>query len=119
MTTYTRLSIALVALLGCAGAPGIVWGADPAPKPGVGSISDPSAASVKGQVLTIEPNALVLGTQGGGQVRLKLNENTKMERALKVGDKVEAVIGPEHEAVNLKVSDGAGAKDEQKSPERK
>jgi hypothetical protein len=118
MTAYTRLGIAMVALLGCAGAPGIVWAADPASKPGaIGSVPEPSAASIKGQVLTIEPDVVVLATEGGGQVRLKLTKDTKMERAMKVGDKVEADIGPDHQAVNLKVSDSA--KDEQKGTERK
>ena len=106
MTTYIR--IAMVALLGCTGAAGVAWAADPAPKPGaVVSGPESSAASIKGQVLTIEPNALVLGTEGGGQVRLKLNADTKMESALKVGDKVEAEISPEREVVNLKLSDSA------------
>ncbi len=121
MTAYTRLSIAMAALLGCAGVSGIAWAAEPASKPGaVAPAPEPSAASVQGQVLTIEPEAVVLGTQGGGQVRLKLNKDTKMERALKVGDKVEAEIGPEHLAVNLKLSESAqGAMDEPKGAEKK
>jgi hypothetical protein len=117
MTTYIR--IAIVALLGCTGAAGVAWAADPAPKPGA-VVSESSAASIKGQVLTIEPDALVLGTEGGGQVRLKLNADTKMESALKVGDKVEAEISPEREAVNLRLSGSAqGAVDEPKGTERK
>jgi hypothetical protein len=121
MTAHTRLGIAMVALLGCAGASGIVWAADPASKPGaISSGPESSAASIKGQVLTIEPDVLVLATEGGGQVRLKLNKDTKMERAMKVGDKVEAEIGPDHQAVNLRLSDSAqGARDEQKGTERK
>jgi hypothetical protein len=122
MMTYTRLSIAIVALLGCAGSPCIVWAADPASKPGAaGSGPESLATSIKGKVLTIEPDALVLATEGGGQVRLKLNKDTKMERALKAGDSVDAEIGPEHQAVNLRLSDSAqGAmENEQKGTERK
>jgi len=121
MMAFTRLGIAMVAVLGCAGANGVTWAADPASKPGaVVSGPESSAASIKGRVLTIEPNALVLGTEGGGQVRLKLDKDTKMDRALKVGDKVEAEIGPEHEVVNLRMSGNAqGGMDEQKGTERK
>ena len=116
MKAYTHLSIVMAGLLVGAGAPGLVWAADPASKSGAaGSAQESSAASIKGQVLMIEPSALVLGTQGGGQVRLKLDKDTKMERALKVGDKVEAEIGPEHTAVNLKLADSAqGTGDEPK-----
>jgi hypothetical protein len=108
MTANTRLGIAIVALLFCAGAPDMVRAVDSGSKPGAISLApEPSATSIKGQVLTISPDALVLGTEGGGQVRLKLDKDTKIERALKVGDKVEAELGPERQAVNVKLSDGA------------
>ena len=121
MTAYTRFGIAMIVVLGCAGVSGVGWAADSAPKPGaVVSGPESSSASIKGRVLTIEPTALVIGTEGGGQVRLKLDKDTKMDRALKVGDKVEAEIGPEHEAVNLRLSGSAqGAVDEPKGTERK
>jgi hypothetical protein len=106
MMANTRLGIAIVALLFCAGVPGMVVAADSGSKPGaVSSGPETPAAIIKGQVLMIDPDALVLGTDGGGQVRLKLDKDTKMERALQVGDKVEAEVGPERQAVTLKLSE--------------
>ena len=82
--------------------PVIVWAAEPASKPGpIASGPESSTAIIKGQVRTIEPNSLCFGTDGGGQVRLKLTQDTKTERALKVGVRWTAVIGPDREAVNL------------------
>jgi hypothetical protein len=121
MIAYTRLGIAMVAFLLCAGTTGMAQAADPGSKPGaVSPSSESSAGTVKGQVLTIAPDALVLGTDGGGQVRLKLDKDTKMERALKVGDKVEAEVGAERQALTLKLSDStSGAIEEPKGTEKK
>ena len=121
MMANTRVGIAMVALLFCAGAPGMVRAADSGTRPGAApSGPESSAVSIKGQVLRIDIDALVLGTDGGGQVRLKMDKDTKVERALKVGDKVEAELGPERQAVNVKLSDGApGASEEPKGSEKK
>ena len=120
MMANTRLGIAMMALLFCAGAPGMVRAADSGRPGAVPSGPESSAVSIRGQVLRIDIDALVLGTDGGGQVRLKLDKDTKIERALKVGDKVEAELGPERQAVNVKLSDGAsGASEELKGSERK
>jgi hypothetical protein len=121
MMAHTRLGIAIVAFMFCAGAMGMSQAADPGSKPGaVSPSSESSAGSVTGQVLTITPDALVLGTDGGGQVRLKLDKDTKMERALKVGDKVDAEVGPDRQALVLKLSDPtSGAIAEPKGPEKK
>jgi len=98
-----RLLAALV-LLGL-GLPDIVWTADSAAKQETDSLSSPSAtSSMKGQVLKIEPEALVLATDGGGQVRLKINKDTQMDRALKAGDKVEAEVGADHQLMVVKPS---------------
>ena len=119
--TNTRLSIVMVTLLFCAGTPEMVRAADSASKPsGAPSSQNSSAAIIKGQVLRIDTDALVLGTDGGGQIRLKVDKDTKFERALKVGDKVEAELGPERQAINVKLSDGAqGASEEPKGSEGK
>ena len=103
MATRTLISLLVVLLLLSVGLPGVALTADSVVKQGTDSLSAPSAtSSMKGQVLKIEPDALVLGTDGGGQVRLKINKDTKMERALKVGDKVEAEVGADHQLVALK-----------------
>ena len=120
MTANTRLGIAIVALLFCAGAPGVVRAADSGSRPGANPSPEPSALSIKGQVLQIDTDALVLGTDGGGQVRLKLDKDTKFERALKVGDKVEAELGSDRQAINVKLSGAApGSSEEPKGSERK
>ena len=100
----TRTLINLLAVLLLLSLPEVALAADPAVnKQGMDSLNPPSAtSSMKGQVLKIEPDALVLGTDGGGQVRLKINKDTKMDRALKAGDKVEAEVGADHQLVVVK-----------------
>lgn len=120
MMAHTRLGVAIVAFLFCAGATGMAQAADPGSKPAAVTPSSESAAgSVKGQVLAITPEALVLGTDGGGQVRLKLDKDTKMERALKVGDKVDAEVGPERQALTLKLSETVSGMIDDKAAEKK
>jgi len=106
MAIRKLISVLAVLLLLGLGLPGVAWTADSAVKQGADSLSPPSAtSSMKGQVLKIEPEALVLATDGGGQVRLKINKDTQMDRALKVGDKVQAEVGADHELVVLKPSE--------------
>ena len=106
MATRKLISLWAVFLLLSLGLPGVAWTADSAVKQGADSLSPPSAtSSMKGQVLKIEPEALVLATDGGGQVRLKINKDTQMDRALKVGDKVQAEVGADHQLVVLKPSE--------------
>ena len=106
MATRKLISLWAVLLLLSLGLPGVAWTADSAVKQGADSLSPPSAtSSMKGQVLKIEPEALVLATDGGGQVRLKINKDTQMDRALKVGDKVQAEVGADHQLVVLKPSE--------------
>ena len=106
MATRKLISLWAVFLLLSLSLPGVAWTADSAVKQGADSLSPPSAtSSMKGQVLRIEPNALVLGTDGGGQVRLKISKDTKVDRAPKVGDKVEAEVGADHQLVGLKPSE--------------
>jgi hypothetical protein len=121
MIIHTRLGIAMVALLFCAGSPAMARAADAGSRPDAGHAGpEASAVSIKGQVLRIDIDALVLGTEGGGQVRLKMDKDTKVERALKVGDKVEAELGPERQAVNVKLSQGApSTSEEPKGSEKK
>ena len=106
MATRKLISLWAVFLLLSLSLPGVAWTADSAVKQGADSLSPPSAtSSMKGQVLRIEPDALVLGTDGGGQVRLKISKDTKVDRAPKVGDKVEAEVGADHQLVGLKPSE--------------
>jgi hypothetical protein len=106
MATRKLISLGTVFLLFSLGLAGVAWTADSAVKQGAESLNPPSAtSSLKGQVLKIEPDAFVLGTDGGGQVRLKINKDTKVERALKVGDKVQAEVGADNQLVVLKPSE--------------
>ena len=106
MATRKLISLWAVFLLLSLSLPGVAWTADSAVKQGADSLSPPSAtSSMKGQVLKIEPEALVLATDGGGQVRLKINKDTQMDRALKVGDKVQAEVGADHQLVVVKPSE--------------
>ncbi len=103
----TRTLINLLAVLLLLSLSEVALAADPAvKKPGADSLNPPSAtSSMKGQVLKIEPDALILGTDGGGQVRLKINKDTKVERALKAGDKIQAEVGDDHQLVVVKPSE--------------
>ncbi len=106
MATRKLISLLAVLLLLGIGLSGVAWTADSAVKEGTDSLSPLSAtSSMKGQVLKIEPDALVLGTDGGGQVRLKINKDTKVERALKAGDKVQAEVGADHQLVVVRPSE--------------
>ena len=106
MAIRKLISVLAVLLLLGLGLPGVAWTADSAVKQGADSLNPPStSSSMKGQVLRIEPDALVLGTDGGGQVRLKINKDTKVERALKVGDNVQAEVGADHQLVVVKPSE--------------
>ena len=66
--------------------------------------ASPATATIQGQVLKIESDSLIVSTGGGGQARLKLDGNTKMQGSPKVGDKVEAELSPERNVLSLKVS---------------
>ena len=66
--------------------------------------ASPATATIQGQVLKIESDSLIVSTGGGGQARLKLDSNTKMQGSPKVGDKVEAELSPERNVLSLKVS---------------
>jgi type IV secretory pathway VirB10-like protein len=66
--------------------------------------ASPANATIQGQVLKIESDSLIVSTGGGGQARLKLDGNTKVEGSPKVGDKVEAELSPERNVLSLKVS---------------
>jgi len=106
MATRKLMSLSVVFLLLSLGLSGVAWTADSAVKQGADSLNPPStSSSMKGQVLKIEPDALVLGTDGGGQVRLKISKDTKVDRAPRVGDKVEAEVGADHQLVGLKPSE--------------
>jgi hypothetical protein len=66
--------------------------------------ASPATATIQGQVLKIESDSLIVSTGGGGQARLKLDGNTKIQGSPKVGDKVEAELSPERNVLSLKVS---------------
>lgn len=124
--TNRRLATAMMALLFSLATAAMAAAADPAAKPDSGSkpdtassASQSSASGIKGQVLKVEPDALILGNDGGGQVRLKVDKDTKMEQPPKVGDKVEAVVGPERNAIAVKPSERAQEAQEQNAGQGK
>ena len=60
--------------------------------------------TVQGQVLKIEANTLIIQTGGGGQTRLKLDGESKVEGQPKVGDRVEAQMSSDGHVKNLKLA---------------
>jgi hypothetical protein len=64
-----------------------------------------ATTSLKGQVLKIEQDAVTVSTAGGGQARLKLDPQTKMQGAPKVGDKVEVELTSDKQVVSLKITE--------------
>ena len=58
---------------------------------------------MNGRLLKLERDAVIISTGGGGQARLKVNAQTKLEGSPRVGDEVEAGLSSEKQVVVLKV----------------
>jgi hypothetical protein len=66
--------------------------------------SESAASNLQGRVLKIEPDFLTVSTSGGGQARLKLDGNTKIQGTPKVGDSVEVEVTSDKHVVSLKLT---------------
>jgi hypothetical protein len=111
MRTFSG-QIALTAMLGV-GMASFVYAIDRVGTPSPGDTTTSSTATIKGELLKIEG-----GTDGsfytvkdtaGREVRLHVNKDTKMDAALRVGDKVEAQSNPGGHATYIKKASGGGA----------
>ena len=70
----------------------------------VGKGAEMDLPTVQGQVLKIEANSLIIQTAGGGQTRLRLDGESKVEGQPKVGDRVEAQMSSDGHVKNLKLA---------------
>ncbi len=59
---------------------------------GTASVSDAPSRIVKGQVLQIEGSAYVVRERQGREVRLAVDQDTRMEHTPKVGDQIIAQV---------------------------
>jgi Cu/Ag efflux protein CusF len=64
--------------------------------------SSPSLQSVKGDILNIEGDQLVVKDMSGHEIRLHITKETRMDR-LKVGDKVNAVMTADGHAQSVEI----------------
>jgi hypothetical protein len=67
-----------------------------------GAVTTP-AQTVKGDVLDIEGEYYIVKDITGHEIRLHVNQETKMEDRIKVGDKIEAHINSDGHASAIKV----------------
>ena len=109
----TLAAFAVIALLcGLTGSVGLADSGSSQGKPanaspaevGKGQGAEMEAPTVQGQVLKIEANSLIIQTGGGGQTRLKLDGESKVEGQPKVGDRVEAQMSSDGHVKNLKLA---------------
>jgi hypothetical protein len=62
----------------------------------------PSQQTIKGDVLNIEGEYLVVKDMSGHEIRLHMNKDTRTDNnRLKVGDKIAAVVGPDGHAQSI------------------
>jgi hypothetical protein len=74
--------------------------AQPVPAPPLPA--PPAQQTIKGDVLNIEGEYLVLKDISGHEVRLHMNKDTRTDNnRLKVGDKIAAVVGPDGHAESI------------------
>ena len=62
----------------------------------------PGSQTVKGDLLKIEGDFYVVKDMAGKEVRLHVDKTTKLEGAIKVGDKVEAQATEKDHALSIK-----------------
>lgn len=62
----------------------------------------PPSQTLKGQLLTIKGEVYVLRDATGRFVRVRVDKNTKRERPLVPGEKIEAQMSPDGRALSIK-----------------
>jgi hypothetical protein len=80
--------------------------ADPPVSTGANVPQDAKSAittTMNGRLLKLERDAVIISTGGGGQARLQVNPETKIDGAPKAGDEVEAGLALDKHVVVLKV----------------
>ncbi|MGH7205446.1 MAG: hypothetical protein ACREI2_04475 [Nitrospiraceae bacterium] len=63
---------------------------------------DAAPQTVKGDLLTIKGDVYVIKDQFGRLVRLRINEETKKERLVVPGERIEVEMWPDGRAVSIK-----------------
>lgn len=82
-------------------------GAAAAAEKAAGSPKEAGARTVSGEVLKIEGENYVVKDETGKEVKLHVNQDTKKEGTIKVGDKIEAQADASGHAVSIKAAKGA------------
>jgi hypothetical protein len=95
---------ALGFVLFCAGTFTVLAGAEttvtPPPPPPLPA--PPAQQTIKGDILNIEGEHLVIKDMSGHEIRLRVDKDTKMER-VKVGDKIIAMVAADGHAESIQV----------------
>ena len=72
-----------------------------------GEMAAPGAQAIKGDLLKIDGEFYVVKDASGKEVRLHVDKTTKVEGALKAGDKIEAQASEKGHALSIKPADAA------------
>lgn len=93
--------------------PGMSPGLTPEPQAGSSDLSSgpsTSGSMVQGEVLKIEGDTYLIKDSAGKEVRLRVTNDTKMGSAFQVGDKIEANVAADGQAMSIQKVDVAGSK---------
>ena len=90
---------AFAAILGI-GMISLTYAAEPMAAPG--DMSAPGSQAIKGDLLKIDGEFYVVKDMSGKETRLHVDKTTKLEGAIKAGDKVEAQATEKNHAVSIK-----------------
>lgn len=93
--------------------PGMSPGLTPEPQAGSSGLSSgpsTSGSMVQGEVLKIEGDTYLIKDSAGKEVRLRVTNDTKMGSAFQVGDKIEANVAADGQAMSIQKVDVAGSK---------
>jgi hypothetical protein len=77
-------------------------GAQPGEEPRSALVSHPDGRIVSGQVTALEGGAYVIQQGEGSEVRLALDENTRIDRPAHVGDKIRVFLDDRGRAVVIR-----------------
>ena len=83
----------------------LTYAAEPMAAPG--EMAAPGAQTVKGDLLKIEGDFCVVKDATGKEVRLHVDKTSKVEGALKAGDKIEAQASEKGHALSIKPAGAA------------
>ena len=71
-------------------------------------VGEPSSLSVVGQVRALEGGAYLVQDAQGQEIRIPYDENTRIDRPIHIGDRIQSWLDRNGRAVLIRSLDGAG-----------